>query len=388
MPPSITLRILLPIIAVFLVTAGISGCGSGGISNEILIGHYASMTGSEATFGRSSDDGVRMAVAEINAAGGVKGKPVRVITYDDKGEAREAGIAVTRLINRDGVAAVLGEVASGLSLAGAPICQQNGVPMVSTSSTDPDVTKVGDLIFRVCYIDPFQGWACAKFAREDSRLNAERAAVLYDQAQPYSVGLYEEFKKAFVELGGTVVAAESYQPGDQDFSAQLVTIRGARPDVIFLPGYYTDVANIALQVRRLGITTPLLGGDGWDSEQLAKIAGQAIEGSIYSNHYSHEDPRLRVQEYIRKYREQHGKTPDGTAALGYDAARILCQAMERAKSLSGKDIAAELAATRDFDGVTGKISIDAQRNAVKPIVILEMKGGEPRYVATIKPEGN
>ncbi|HEX3599544.1 MAG TPA: ABC transporter substrate-binding protein [Lacipirellulaceae bacterium] len=354
------------------------------VSIEILIGHYASMTGSEATFGRSTDNGITLAVDEINAAGGIDGKKVRVITYDDKGDAREAGTAVTRLVTSDHVVAVLGEVASSLSLVAAPVCQQNHVPMVSPSSTNPKVTKIGDMIFRVCFIDPFQGLVCAKFAREN--LKATRAAILYDQTGAYSVGLNEEFAKGFVKLSGQIVSRETYQAGDQDFSAQLIAIRASRPDVIFVPGYYTDIGNIAIQARRLGIKVPLLGGDGWDSDKLGEIGGKSIDGSYYSNHYSHQDPNPLVQDFIRKYKERFGNTPDGLAALGYDAARVLCEAIGRARSVSGADIAAELAKTQNFNGVTGKISIDKDRNAVKPAVMLEMLKGEPTYVSTIEPE--
>lgn len=365
-----------------------SGCqqGSGSsTSDEILIGHFGSMTGSEATFGESTDNGIKLAVDELNAAGGIRGKKVKLITYDDKGDTREAGTAVTRLINKDSVVAVIGEVASGLSLAGAPVCQENGVPMVSPSSTNPKVTKIGDMIFRVCFIDPFQGSVCAKFAYENDRIKASKAAILTDQASPYSVGLQEEFEKAFVALGGTIVSKQTYQGGDQDFSAQLTSIRGSEPDVVFVPGYYTDVGNIALQARKLGLTKPLLGGDGWDSVKLGEIAGEAINGCFYSNHYSQEDPSPRVQEFIRKYSERHKQIPDGLAALGYDAARIVFEAMSRTESLDGPALAAEISKTKDFDGVTGKISIDADRNAVKPAVILEMKEGKPTFVTTIEP---
>lgn len=367
-----------------LIPAVMAGCGSkSDNANKVLVGHYASMTGSEATFGHSTDNGIRLAVEEENAAGGVNGKPVEIITYDDKGEAREAGSAVTRLISRDGVVAVLGEVASGLSLAGAPICQEYGVPMVSPSSTNPKVTKTGDKIFRVCFIDPFQGWVGAKFAHEN--LKATKAAILYDQSSPYSVGLREEFEKSFTGMGGTIVATETYTAGDQDFSAQLTTIRSSDPDVVYIPGYYTEVGNIALQARRIGIDEPLLGGDGWDSSKLGQIGGEAINNSFYSNHYSHQDPSPRVQDFIKKYKDKYGETPDGLAALGYDAARILIEAMRRAKSLGGDEISAQLAGMKDFDGVTGKISIDAERNAVKPAVMLEMKDGAPVFVTTIEP---
>jgi branched-chain amino acid transport system substrate-binding protein len=378
-------RIKTTALLTLTLLAVLAGCQGGGGGDEILIGHFGSMTGSEATFGTSTDHGIKMAVEEINASGGLLGKKVRLITYDDKGDAREAGTAVTRLVTKDVVAAVIGEVASGLSLAGAPICQENSVPMVSPSSTNPKVTKIGDMIFRVCFIDPFQGTVCAKFAREHEGLKANTAAILTDQASPYSVGLQEEFEKAFVAMGGTIVTRQTYQAGDQDFSAQLTSIRGSEPDVVFIPGYYTDAGNIALQARKLGLTVPLLGGDGWDSAKLGEIAGDAINGCFYSNHYSQDDPAPRVQEFITKYKEKHQQTPDALAALGYDTARIVFEAITRAGSTDGPALAAELAKTADFDGVTGKISIDADRNAIKPAVILEMQGGKPNFVTTIAP---
>jgi branched-chain amino acid transport system substrate-binding protein len=242
------------------------------------------------------------------------------------------------------------------------------------------------MIFRVCFIDPFQGYACAKFAREYEGLKATKAAILFDQTQAYAVGLQDNFAKSFKEQGGTIVATQTYQGGDQDFSAQLTSIRASQPDVIFIPGYYTDVGNIAIQARKLNIKVPLLGGDGWDSAKLAEIGGDAINGCFYSNHYSHQDPNPRVQDFIKKYDERFKGIPDGLAALGYDAARIVCEAISRANSLEGADIAAELAKTKDFDGVTGKITIDKDRNAVKPAVMLEMKNGVPTYVMTVQPQ--
>ncbi|MFO1002789.1 MAG: ABC transporter substrate-binding protein [Planctomycetaceae bacterium] len=288
----------------------ISGCQNGGSdgggdSDEILIGHYGSLTGSQATFGISTDNGIKMAIEELNAAGGINGRKVKLVTYDDKGEAREASTAVTRLVTKDGVVAVIGEVASGLSLAAAPICQEGGVPMISPSSTNPKVTKVGDMIFRVCFIDPFQGKVCAKFAREHESLKASKAAIVTDQGSPYSVGLEEEFEKSFVALGGTVVSKQTYQAGDQDYSAQLTSIRAAEPDVIFVPGYYTEVASMILQARKLGMTQPFVGADGWDSAKLGEIAGDAINGCFYSNHYSQEDPSLKIQDFIAKYKAKH-----------------------------------------------------------------------------------
>jgi len=373
--------VLIVLSAVFALST--TGCRSSSKSDEILVGHYASMTGSEATFGQSTDKGIRMAIDEINAAGGVLGKQFKLITYDDKSDAREAATAVTRLVTNDQVTAVLGEVASKLSLEGAPICQQNGVPMITPSSTNPKVTEVGDMIFRVCFIDPFQGFVCAKFAREN--LKAQKAAILYDQSQTYSVGLQAEFEKSFVKLGGQITTKEAYQKGEQDFTSLLTSIRSTKPDIIFLPGYYNDVGTIATQARKLGITVPLLGGDGWESPKLAEIGGDAINGCFYSNHYSPQDPSPRVQEFIQKYKKLNGNTPDSMAALAYDATQILRDAINRAGSLSGTAIAAQLAKTKAFDGVTGKITIDEHRNAVKSAVILEMKNGVPTYVTTITP---
>ena len=300
-------------LTLLLTVVVVCGCPSSGgnsgsaDSNEILIGHYGSMTGSEATYGQSTDNGIRLAVEEINAAGGINGKQVKLITYDDKGDTKEVGAAVTRLVANDHVVAVLGEVASNLSLAGAPVCQDHGVPMISPSSTNPQVTKIGDKIFRVCFIDPFQGYVCAKFAREQEGMEAEKVAVLYDQTQAYSKGLAEEFVKAFEQLGGTISENQAYSRGDQDFTAQLTAIRSSDPDMVFVPGYYTDVGNIALQARKLGIEVPLFGGDGWDSSQLYKIGGDAVNGCYYSNHYSHEDPNPRVQDFISKYKDTHGR---------------------------------------------------------------------------------
>lgn len=359
-------------------------------NTPIKVGHYASMTGKEATFGQSTDQGIRLALKEINAAGGLNGRPIEVITYDTKGESKEAGTAVTRLVTSDKVVAVLGEVASSLSLAGGAVCQQYGVPMVSPSSTNPRVTQGRSMVSRVCFIDPFQGFVVAKFVRENLKL--DRAAVLYDQGQAYSKGLRDEFKKHFTAMGGTIVADEAFTGGDQDFSAQLANIRAKSPQAIFVPGYYTDAGNVALQARRLGISKdiPLLGGDGWDSEQLGKIGGDAIEGSYYSNHYAPDQEGALVRAFVEKYKAEFGQTPDGLAALGYDAMQVLFDSMKRAKSLDGKDLAAAIAQTAGYKGVTGAITIDKNRDASKPAVMVQMRRNEagdlgPAFVATIEP---
>jgi branched-chain amino acid transport system substrate-binding protein len=357
-------------------------------SGEVIkIGHYGSLTGAQATFGKSTDNGIKLAVDEINAKGGVMvgGKKMKVVLVSDdtEGKPEKAGTVVTKLITKDKVVAVLGEVASSVSLQGAPVCQEYGVPMITPSSTNPDVTKVGDMIFRVCFIDPFQGLACAKFTREELKLT--KVAVLFDQASAYSVGLKDEFSKAFKGMGGSIVSEQAYTQGASDFNAQLTRIREASPDAVFIPGYYSDVANIAIQARKLGMKMPLIGGDGWDSEELAKNAGDAINGCFYSNHYAPDQPTPVIQEFVAKYQKAFGGIPDGLAALGYDAANILFDALARAKSAGGSDLKQAIAATKDFKGVTGSITINADRDAVKPVVMVERKDGKWSFRAAIQP---
>lgn len=351
--------------------------------NEILIGEYGSFTGSEATFGISTSNGIKMALDEANKAGGVKGKQIKLISLDNQGKSEEAASAVTRLITQNGVIAVLGEVASSRSLAAAPIAQQNKIPMITPSSTNPKVTEVGDYIFRVCFIDPFQGTVMAKFASEN--LKAKKVAILRDVKSDYSVGLADFFIKKFKELGGEIVSDESYQSGEMDFKAQLTQIKAAKPDAVFVPGYYTEVGLIARQARQLGLTVPLMGGDGWDSSKLYEIGGTAINGNYFSNHYTTESTEPVVVDFIKKYKERYGDTPDGLAALGYDSAKVLIEAMARTKDLKPSEIRDEIAKTKDFNGVTGKITIDAQRNAVKPAVVVKVDGNVNRYVTTIAP---
>jgi branched-chain amino acid transport system substrate-binding protein len=362
-----------------------SGPSGGGGSAEILVGHYASLTGPQATFGQSTDNGVKMAIEEFNAAGGLNGKKVRLITYDDKGDTKEVGTAVTRLVTSDQVTAVIGQVASSLSLAGGPICQENGVPMISPSSTNPKVTQIGDMVFRVCFIDPFQGSVCARFAKDSEKLKTEKAAILYDQSQAYSVGLMDEFEKAYTALGGKIVSKQSFQDADQDFSAQLTQIRSANPEVVFIPVYYSKIGNIAQQARKLDLTVPFIGADGWESGDLPELAGHSLDGSFYSNHYSQESDSPKVKEFLAKYKSKYGGTADSMAALGYDAANVLFEAMKKSPSLGGKDLAAAIAQTKDFEGVTGKITLNAERNAVKPAVIMEIKDGKPTFLTTVDP---
>ncbi len=358
--------------------------------DRVLFGHVGSLTGSEATFGDSTDKGILLAIEEANARGGVKGRQLALKTYDDQGKPEEAAIASSRLVMQDRISVLLGEVASSRSLAMAPIADKSGVPMITPSSTNPRVTKdagrTRPYVFRVCFIDPFQGTVMAKFARE--KLAIKKVAVLREVTSDYSVGLADFFLSKFRELGGTVVDDQSYKDTDQDFKAQLTAIKAKSPEAIYVPGYYTHVALIARQARELGIKVPLMGGDGWDSPKLFEIGGKALEGSYFSNHYSHEDPTPRIQAFVKNYKEHFGQVPDGLAATGYDAANIAVDAIGRAPSLSGEAIRNAIAATKDFPGVTGVITIDQDHNAVKPAVVLEIKGGVGHWVATIAPDAS
>lgn len=352
-------------------------------SDEILVGEYGSMTGNNATFGLSTNKGIRMAIDEINEKGGVKGKKIKLISLDDQGKPEEAAAVVTRLITQEKVIAVIGEVASSLSRAAAPIAQQHKVPMISPSSTNPEVTKVGDYVFRVCFIDPFQGYVMAKFAIEN--LKIKKAAILRDVKNDYSVGLADVFAAEFKKMGGEIVADQSYQAGDPDFKAQLTQVRSKNPEALFVPGYYTEVGLIARQAQELGIKAPLLGGDGWDSSKLHEIGKKAINGSYYSNHYTTESTDPAVQNFIKKFQAKFNEVPDGLAALGYDAALILAQAMERSKDLNSTNIRDEIAKTKDFPGVTGKISLNEERNAVKSAVVVQVEDEKRKFITTVNP---
>ncbi len=351
--------------------------------NDILIGEYGSLTGSTATFGQSTHKGIELAVNEVNAAGGVLGRKVRLITEDDAGRPEQAVNAVLKLIQLERVVAVLGEVASSRSMAAAPICQQNKIPMISPSSTNPDVTKKGDYIFRACFIDPFQGDVMARFVY--NTLKVRTAAILTDRKNDYSVGLARFFKEKFTALGGKIVADESYQADDKEFKPQLTNIRAAKPDTIFVPGYYTECTLITRQARELGITVPLTGGDGWDSDVTVKNGGKAVEGCYFSTHYHRGDPRPEVQAFVKNFREKYGEVPDSMAVTGYDSANILFDSIRRAGKVDSTAIRDQIAKTTDFPGVSGKISIDADRNARKNLVVIKIENGEFKFADLVSP---
>ncbi|MEZ4814615.1 MAG: ABC transporter substrate-binding protein [Bdellovibrionota bacterium] len=342
------------------------------------------MTGSEATFGTSTHKGLLLAVDEVNKAGGVNGKMLELISLDDQGKAEEAATAVTKLVTQDKVVAILGEVASSRSMAMAPIAQQYKVPMITPASTNPKVTEMGDYVFRVCFIDPFQGTVMAKFAKDN--LKAKKVAILRDVKSDYSMGLSEFFVQSFKAGGGTIIETQSYSSGDIDFKSQLTSIKAKKPDAIFVPGYYTEVGLIVRQAKELKMDIPLLGGDGWDSPKLYEIGGEALNGNYFSNHYSSDDQNPLVQDFISKYKAANGgEVPDTMAVLGYDALYVLVDSMKRAKSLNGPDLRDAIASTKNFQAVTGNITLDEKRNPTKAAVVLKVDGGKYNFVGTISP---
>jgi branched-chain amino acid transport system substrate-binding protein len=347
------------------------------------------LTGKEANFGTSSHEGTLLAVEEINAAGGVLGKKIDLITDDNLTKAGESATIVTKLISKDNVVAVLGEVASSRSLEAAPICQDAHIPMISPSSTNPKVTETGDYVFRVCFIDPFQGTVMANFALKT--LKVKKVAIFTDVKSDYSKGLAKFFKEGFTKGGGQIVSELDYNGGDKDFKAELTAIKGSNPEAIFVPGYYTDVALICIQAKQLGIKAPLFGGDGWEGEELVTIGGDAVEGCYFSTHYAPEQTTENSQKFVAAYKKRWKNTdgtpkvPNAMAALGYDSAMILADAIKRAGTTSGPKVRDAIAATKDFDGVTGKTTINAQRDSTKPAVIMQVKGGKFHYLETVNP---
>lgn len=362
------------LIASIVLASLLSACNPQAGSDKVRVGVFMSTTGSTANFGISSVNGIKMAAEEINAAGGINGKQVELLVQDDRSDASEAATIVTKFVTQDMVHAVIGEVASSRSIAAAPIAQNAKIPMLTPSSTNPEVTKKGNFIFRSCFIDPYQGAAIAQFAAKT--LGAKTAAIMVDRKNDYSTGLEKVINETFTKFGGKIVATQSYQEGDQDFNAQLTSLKGANPEVIFVPGYYNDVGLIAKQARDKGITVPLIGGDGWDSEQLYKIGGSALNGSYFTNHYSPFDTDPKVVKFVNDYKAKYnGSTPDALAATAYDAANIMFDAIKRSKSLTGPDIRDALQATNAFPGVTGTVTFNEHRDAVKPIVMIEIKDG-------------
>lgn len=344
-------------------------------TDTIRVGEFIAMTGPEAAFGHSSDKGIRLAVDEANAQGGVGGKMIRLISADHAGTP---AAIVKRLIVKDHVLAILGEIASGRSLAAAPIAQQLKVPMISPSSTNPKVTQIGNYIFRTCFIDPFQGPVMASFAYQDLKLR--KIAILMDRDSDYSRGLTEFFRKKFEKLGGKIVDVRRFTAGDTDLAAQLKHLRRFHPDGIYIPAYYPEVGRIAQQARSLKIRLPLLGSDGWDSPRLFEIGGKAIQGAYFSSHYSAENPAAQTKAFIKAFQEKYHDTPNALAASGYDAAQVLIAAMRRAPKLNSRAIRDEVAKTTGYHGATGTITINAHRNADKDVFVVQIKNHGLKFV--------
>jgi len=369
----------------FLATMAVlvSATASLNAQDTIKVGEFASLTGKEATFGQSSHEGTQLAIDELNVHGGILGKKFELITEDDESKAGQPATVVRKLISRDNVIAILGEVASSRSLEAAPICQENKIPMISPSSTNPKVTATGDYIFRVCFIDPFQGTVMANFATKT--LKVKNVALLVDVKSDYSVGLAKFFKEQLEKNGGKIIAEKNYSGGDKDFKGMLTAIKAGNPEAIFVPGYYTEAGLLVRQARQLGIKVPIFGGDGWESSSLTQIGGRAMEGTYFSTHFSPEETALEIQKFVKDYKAKFSHEPDAMAALGYDSAMILADAIKRSGSTDGAKIRDALANEKDFPGITGKITIDEHRDAKKPAVILTIKNGQFKFLETVSP---
>ena len=353
-------------------------------SEAIKIGEYASLTGKEAGFGQTSHHGVVLAVEELNAAGGVLGKKLELVVEDNQTKAGESATAVKKLISRDKVIALIGEVSSSRSLEAGPVAQQAKIPMIAPAATNPEVTKKGDYIFRVCFIDPFQGTVMAKFAQGD--LKVKNVAIISSVSNAYSVGPAKFFRETFTAGGGTIPVEQKYSEGDKDFRAQLTAVKAAGVDAVFVPGYYTESALIVRQARDLGITVPFLGGDGWEDEQLLKIAGDALNGCYYSTHFSAENNDPAVATFVEKYKKRwNGEVPGAFSALGYDAIYVLIDAIKRAGTTDGPKLRDALAQTKGVPGASGITTLDADRNASKPATIIGIKGGKLQFHKTVAP---
>jgi len=372
-----------PFTARLAFCAALFGASLLSAQETIRIGEYASLTGKEAAYGDTSHKGIVLAIEELNARGGVLGKKLDLLTEDNQSKQGEAATAVKKLISRDKVVAILGEVASIRSLEAAPVIQNAKLPMISSASVNSKVTEVGDYIFRVCFVDSFEGKVLAKFAA--GHLKARRVAILTSSSNAYSVGMSRVFKESFLADGGAIAAEPKYSEGDKDFRAQLTAVKNAGADAIFASGYYTEAALICKQARELGLNIPIFGGDGWDAPPLIEIGGAAMEGTYLCAHYSPENPSPEVQSFNQRYSARWGSLPDAWSALGYDSAMVLADAITRAGAAEPKKIRDALAATKNFPAVTGNITIDAKRNASKSAVILTIKDGKYQFVTSVAP---
>ncbi len=339
-------------------------------AETLKVGVVSPITGATATFGQENVNGIKLAYEKIKKAGG---KKFDLIIEDDKSDAIESTTATRKLINIDKISAMIGEPTSSLALASAPIVQEAKIPFITPTATNAKVTQVGDYISRACFTDDFQGVVMAKFAV--NTLKKKKGLVLIENTSDYSKGLAKSFTDEFLKMGGKMASTEelTYAAKDTDFQSLMRKVKRANPDFIFVPGYYVEVGLIIKQARALGINVPFLGGDGWDSPKLFEIAGPAVKGSYISNHFAPDDKDPVVQNFVKDYKKVYGVNPGGFAALGYDALGIMNAAIQKAKSTKPADINAVLVATKDYPGVTGKITFDANRNPKKAAVVLEAK---------------
>ncbi len=362
-------------------TAVLGGCKKK--TNDIPVGAYLSLSGVDSTFGTDTKEGIDLAVEQVNAAGGVKGRPVHVSYEDDKSSGQEASNKVRQLIDRDGVVALLGEVASSRSMDGGLIANTKHVPMVTPSSTANEVTKDRAYVFRTCFTNAQQGDAAARYARND--LKASAAGVLYVAQDNYSSGLAQSFRESFAALGGRVVVEKGYQKGETNFTTYLSEVAAAKPDVVFVPVYYADMVQIARQAKPVGLAGPaFLGGDAWDSTDLLEGAGAELEGAHFVDHYAPDVPWPNSRAFLEAFRARYGKDPGSLTAQGYDAARLLFDAIGRAKDATPDAIRAALADSKGFAGATGTISIDAGHNAIKPVVVVAIRGKKFTYATQLQ----
>jgi branched-chain amino acid transport system substrate-binding protein len=372
-------KIISVLIVLTLVVTLFAGCSKPAANeNEIRIGINYELSGNVASYGQSSVEGIEMAIEEINAAGGIDGKKIVPVKYDNKSEPAEATTLANKLMTQDGVVAVLGPATSGSFKAEAPVAIKNKIPVISGSATADDVTVddsgVKEYVFRICYNDSFQGTAMANFALNN--LSAKKAVIIMDTSSDYGKGLAKNYIDTFTAGGGEIVAQEAYVAKDTDFNAILTKIKGMTYDVIYIPGYYEEAGLIIKQARALGITAPILGADGFDSPSLVDLAGASALNDVYfTNHYSSLDKDPLVTKFIEDFKAKYNKEPNAFNALGYDVARFLVDGIERAEKIDGESIKNALAATENFQGVTGSFSVDENHNPVKAIVVVGLKDG-------------
>lgn len=379
-------KVFALVMALVFIVAMAAGCSNGGSSDTIKVGINYELSGGVATYGNGCLDGIKMAIDEVNAAGGVNGKKIELVTYDNKSDPAEATTLASKMMAQDKVLVALGPATSGNFKATIPEANKNKVPVISGSATADDVTvefnddgtvkEVKEYAFRICFNDSFQGVTMANFAKNE--LKATKAVIYADSSSDYAKGLAKNFKETFLAAGGEIVAEESYVAKDVDFNAVMTGLTGKEFDVMFVPGYYEEVGLIIKQAREHGITVPVLGADGFDSPDLIKLAGaESLNDVYFSNHYSSLDKDPAVEKFIAAFKEKYGKDPDAFNALGYDTAMFAVDAIKRATALTGEAVKEALASTTSFAGVTGTFSVDANHNPVKSIVVIGLKDGVP-----------